>query len=146
MPVTGVLKAFDKCAVSRKYCPGEKGYSFFTWLLQSRSHSNSYMIYWTTIRRKQAEIDQPITQGMDTGYLFLLKFLSKEAWELKNKYNHLPKGKITNSFCFLLFIKCLVDDFCSVVCYVPLSTAELPLILDECHLGKTPMSYVESDN
>lgn len=83
---------------------------------------------------------------MDIGYLFLLKFLFKEVWELKNKYNYFLKGKIINSFCFLFFIKCFVDDFCFVVCYVFFLIVEFFLILDECYLGKILMSYVESDN
>lgn len=28
VPVTGIFKDFDKCAISQKYSPREKGYSF----------------------------------------------------------------------------------------------------------------------
>lgn len=96
VPVIGILQGFDKCAVSRKYCPREKGYSFFTGLLQCCSHSSYYVIYWTTIRRKEVKIDQPVTQVTDTGCQLLVNFCPRQHGSWKSKYNRFQKGKIAN--------------------------------------------------
>lgn len=115
---------------------------FFTWLLQYNYCSYS-MTYWTIIIRKEDEIDQPITQAIDTEYPLWMDFSPRYHGRPKRNITLIQKAKYyfqdkhkfkkdCNWFLFFFFPQ------------VPPLYSQLPLTSNGCHLGKRARGYVDT--